>query len=39
MTGYLNREEALGLIEKAGEIIKQNFSSWEEFGKNYAVGY
>ncbi len=38
LVGYLNKEEALELIEKLGHLAKDKFNSWEEFGENYSIG-
>jgi GGDEF domain-containing protein len=38
LVGYLNKEEALRLIEKLGHLVKDKFNSWKEFGENYSIG-
>lgn len=38
LVGFLTRDEALDCIQNAGDIVKENFASWEAFVKNYAVG-
>jgi hypothetical protein len=37
--GYINRNEALMLIEPAANVLKINFSSWEEAAENYIDGF
>lgn len=36
--GFLERNEAIALIETAGQFISRRFDSWEEFGNNYLIG-
>lgn len=36
--GYLDRQEALTLIEEAGMEIKGWFASWADFGENFILG-
>ncbi|MFA6250655.1 MAG: DUF1266 domain-containing protein [Candidatus Shapirobacteria bacterium] len=38
MVGYLSKKEAWIILDKNGEVAKKRFSSWEEFGENYALG-
>lgn len=35
---YLNREEALALMEGIGRKVREEFHSWQEFGANYCIG-
>jgi hypothetical protein len=36
--GYLSRDEAWGVIERAAALAKPLFSSWDELGRSYILG-
>jgi hypothetical protein len=37
--GIINEEEAWKVIDFATQLAKENFSSWEDFGKSYILGF
>ncbi|KAJ52368.1 hypothetical protein BD780_001197 [Clostridium tetanomorphum] len=39
ISGYLDYNEANDIIMETARVVQRKFSSWEQIGKNYLIGY